>query len=343
MVSRGLRVGLVTNDQGSHLLDTEYLRRKGFYPEEIAGGCFCCRFEELVTRLDRILTDAHPNVILAEAVGSCTDLSATVYQPLRKYFSERFELAPLSIFVEPQRWRAFSLGGSQFDESVAYLFQKQLAEGDVIVLNKADLLREAERQQITDNIMEVVADIPVLGMSALSGVGVSDWVDHLLGVNAAGGRVPELDYRVYAEAEASLAWLNATVDLTNEAEFSPREFGEKCLEAMRLECARRSAAIAHIKILLATSERSDRISLTDLHDAADWSGSGELGRVRGAIMVVNARVCTRPDELTAILNNSLTAAAAGCGIEWRIQVFESFAPQPPQPRFRFDRPVMTAD
>ena len=43
-----LRVGLITNDQGSELVDTAMLRSRGFATEEIPGGCFCCRFNSLV-------------------------------------------------------------------------------------------------------------------------------------------------------------------------------------------------------------------------------------------------------------------------------------------------------
>ena len=40
--------GLITNDQGSELVDTAMLRAHGFATEEIPGGCFCCRFNSLV-------------------------------------------------------------------------------------------------------------------------------------------------------------------------------------------------------------------------------------------------------------------------------------------------------
>jgi len=45
---KGLRVGLITNDQGRNLVDTTMLRSQGFATEEIPGGCFCCRFNSLV-------------------------------------------------------------------------------------------------------------------------------------------------------------------------------------------------------------------------------------------------------------------------------------------------------
>src|SRR5206468_4087450 len=48
LTDQGLKVGLITNDQGSELVDTAMLRSRGFATEEIPGGCFCCRFNTLV-------------------------------------------------------------------------------------------------------------------------------------------------------------------------------------------------------------------------------------------------------------------------------------------------------
>ena len=39
-----IRVGLITNDQSTGLVDTTLLDAHGFPTEEIPGGCFCCKF-----------------------------------------------------------------------------------------------------------------------------------------------------------------------------------------------------------------------------------------------------------------------------------------------------------
>ena len=74
----GQRVGLITNDQSVGLVDTAILAARGFAVEEITGGCFCCRFNSLVDAANRLATGAHPDVFIAEPVGSCTDLRASV-------------------------------------------------------------------------------------------------------------------------------------------------------------------------------------------------------------------------------------------------------------------------
>ncbi len=105
LTERGLKVGLITNDQSSGLVDTSILRSRGFSVEEIAGGCFCCRFGSLAEAAERLEAAERPDVFLAEPVGSCTDLVATVSYPLRRIYGDRFRVAPLSVLVDPQRAR----------------------------------------------------------------------------------------------------------------------------------------------------------------------------------------------------------------------------------------------
>src|SRR5579872_7396723 len=76
--SLGQNVGLVTNDQAQDLVDTSSLRAQGFSVEEVAGACFCCRFDDLVDKVGKLEDADKPDLILAEPVGSCTDLVATV-------------------------------------------------------------------------------------------------------------------------------------------------------------------------------------------------------------------------------------------------------------------------
>ena len=120
LADRGLRAGLISNDQSTGLVDTALLRSKGFPVEEIAGGCFCCRFNSLLEAAGKLTRDSRPDVFVAEPVGSCTDLVATVSYPLRRIYGDRFVIAPLSVMVDPLR-AARILGlktGAAFSDTV---------------------------------------------------------------------------------------------------------------------------------------------------------------------------------------------------------------------------------
>ena len=105
LTDQGLKVGLITNDQAGGLVDTKLLRGQGYATEEIAGGCFCCRFNTLVDAASKLTSDSKPDVFIAEPVGSCTDLVATVTYPLRRMYGDAFTIAPLSVLVDPIRAR----------------------------------------------------------------------------------------------------------------------------------------------------------------------------------------------------------------------------------------------
>jgi len=335
LMGRGLRVGIITNDQGNNLVDTEVVRGLGFPAEEIAGGCFCCRFDEFVVHAERICEQHDPQVIFAEAVGSCTDLAATVYAPLRRFYAGRFDLAPLSIAVEPDRLkRFFQQAESGFPDSVGYLFEKQLAEADLILLNKGELIDPLESDGILQSIEERVGRIPVHLMSAREGWGIVEWVDRLLAGHASGQRILEIDYETYGKAEACLAWLNATVDAAYPAPFHPRDVGECLIANIQQRCSNAQAAIAHLKILIATANGSARIAVTEDRSAPQWSGEVEFALVEEASVVINARVSSSAELLREIVEAALTRTGNDTGVRFTVQDLQAFLPSAPKPRYR---------
>lgn len=105
--SGGLRCGVVTNDQAAGLVDTALAETlDGARISEIAGGCFCCKLdqlEELLTGQWQNDPSTCPDVIVAEPVGSCTDLIATVVLPLRRIYGEDVVISPFSVVLDGRR------------------------------------------------------------------------------------------------------------------------------------------------------------------------------------------------------------------------------------------------
>ena len=143
---RGLRVGLVTNDQADNLVDTKSLEAQGFPVEEVAGACFCCKFDELVDKVNKLGSDNRPDVIVAEPVGSCTDLVATVVQPLRDIYRDQFKVTPYGVLFKPSHGLRILRNepNAGFSPKAAYIFRKQLEEADAIVINRIDELALAD-------------------------------------------------------------------------------------------------------------------------------------------------------------------------------------------------------
>ena len=152
-IARGMKVGIITNDQSRNLADTvivrEMLTELDVPVEEVVKGCFCCKFDELINHMEKILTH-DPDIMLGEPVGSCTDFVAAVANPIKIHYREIFTFAPFSTMVDPDRVRELLLEETEtnFPEDVSYLFQKQLEEADIILLNKIDLLDEKEKDRL---------------------------------------------------------------------------------------------------------------------------------------------------------------------------------------------------
>src|SRR5260370_10205639 len=150
--SLGRRGGLGTNDQAKNLVDTNSLRAQGLSVEEVPGACFCCRFDDLVGTIGRLQESERPDLIIAEPVGSCTDLVATVIQPLKDLYGARFQVAPYAVLFKPSHGRKI-LGGDEdggFSPNAAYIFRKQLEEDDAIVLDRVDEIAPAAAHELSE-------------------------------------------------------------------------------------------------------------------------------------------------------------------------------------------------
>jgi G3E family GTPase len=330
LMGRRVRIGIITNDQGHHLVDTALVRSLGFPAEEIGGGCFCCRFAEFAVHARRLVEQFRAEVILAEAVGSCTDLSASVCRRMRQHHSAQFVLAPLTVMVDPGRVREMLGTRAPFDEDVRYLFGKQLAEADRIIVTKRDLLDDEEIGSLQEAIQQFVGDIPVSAMSAKTGAGVHDWVEQILTAQA-GERELQLDYDTYGRAEASLGWLNANIDLVAEKELSPTDLGEGLIAGIQGACRLSGCAVAYVKIMFATAEGSDWIALTESSGKPAWGGEKELPRSREASMIINARVCAEPEHLQQMVGACVQQVTADRNVRATVCHIESFSPLPPKP------------
>ena len=181
LAERGLRAGLITNDQAPELVDTALLNRTGVRVEEVAGSCFCCNFQGLIDATGRLRDEAEADVLIAEPVGSCTDLSATILQPLKERFSRELVLAPLSVMADPIRLRDILNGGTAgLHESAAYIFRKQLEEADIIVISKKDMVADKDYRTWAKKLAETFPAVDIMGVSAQTGEGMDAWLDAVL-------------------------------------------------------------------------------------------------------------------------------------------------------------------
>src|SRR5437764_1187627 len=195
-MSRGQKIGLVTNDQAEDLVDTNSLRAQGFPVEEVAGACFCCRFDDLVGKVERLRDHERPDVILAEPVGSCTDLVATVVQPLKDLCGERFQVAPYGVLFKPSHGLRILRNetGAGFSPKAAYIFRKQLEEADAILINRIDEMTPAAVDELVALVQTAYPGTPILRLSAKTGQGFEALTELLDQDGSFGRKILDIDY-----------------------------------------------------------------------------------------------------------------------------------------------------
>jgi G3E family GTPase len=337
---QGLRVGLITNDQAGGLVDTKLLRSQGFATEEIAGGCFCCRFNTLVEAAGKLNDSTKPDVFIAEPVGSCTDLVATVSYPLRRMYGADFTVAPLTVLVDPIRARRV-LGleeGGSFSTKVAYIYKKQLEEAEIIIINKRELLTPAQLAELTSALEDAFPDACVMSISARKEEGLDPWFESLL-ENASLDREPmSVDYDVYADGEALLGWLNATVTLRSALEFDANAFLAALAKNLQGKLAQQNAEVAHLKMTFSPDEAiAGEIASVNLvrNDNVPESGMTLDEPSTGGQLILNLRAETAPDELLSAVREALADTTLGfAGLSATLDHEEHFRPGRPEPTHR---------
>ena len=115
-------------------------------------------------------------MILAEPVGSCTDLVATVVRPLEKLYGEQFDVAPYGVILKPSHGRRIleNRPKSGFSPKAAYIFRKQLEEADFVLVNRVDELPDDEVEQLAALIDSAYPGTRLLRISAKTGQGFDE-------------------------------------------------------------------------------------------------------------------------------------------------------------------------
>ena len=350
LAARGLRVGLVTNDQGGALVDTALAEAHRLPVEEIVGGCFCCRFTSLVEAAEALVGDTAPDVLLAEPVGSCTDLVATVSLPLEQLHGDRFTVAPMSVVVDPLRAeRVLGLAAARLSEHVAYIFRKQLEEAEIVVVNKCDLVDRGRLDRLREAIAGVNPTAEILECSARTGAGLGAWFERLLAGRSRAAAIAEIDYDRYALGESLLGWLNAEVRIgggaagtagpaddnadDGAAEFDGNALLLDVLGRIRATAEAEGLEIAHLKGTLSVEGDPYELAAANLVQSA---GAAVLShRLSEPVDIGRLLVNLRAEADPAALERAVRAALAACG-ELPVDVIhlEHFRPGRPVPTHR---------
>ena len=341
---RGQTVGIVTNDQAAGLVDTASLRGLGYEVGEVAGACFCCQFDNLVSTVRTLAQSgaAPPDVILAEPVGSCTDLVATVIRPLKGLFAAEFEVAPYAVILKPGHASKVlgKEGGTGFSPKAEYILRKQLEEADAILVNRIDELPAAEIDALEELVNKEIPGKSVVRMSAKTGAGFDRLMEVLDG-EGAGAVTPELDYDVYAEGEAELGWYNGTARISLDGGAAADPFALDALLTDVIGRLKESLAgegyeTAHLKAVGVADGGFGVANLVSGEGPVTLSAPSDRTVPNGgsAELILNARVAGDPEVLKGLANDAVRAACEAVDASVALRDEAAFRPGRPVPTHR---------
>ena len=329
----GKSVGLITNDQAPELVDTRLLTGVGKGVSEVAGSCFCCNFNGFVEAINALIAQG-AETIIAEPVGSCTDLSATIMNPIKKLHPQ-WSLAPLSVLIDPKRLlEVIGNAESIVDPDALYIMELQLAEADRILVSKSDLSSEAEKQNANALLTQKYPGKKIAFISSKTGDGFDAWLSEILNASDAGATIVPVDYDRYAHGEAVLGWLNAT------ASVAPNTDGKKRLtdvltafhSALLKEHGKKSNwEVGHVKMSLNVDGNEWVGNLTALNGNVDVRKTE--AKPGGAMMTINARVQTSPEALETLVRELCATH------DITIDTLRCLMPGYPTPTHRYTEPV----
>lgn len=336
LMNDGLRVGLVTNDQASELVDTAFLLQTRTEVAEVSGSCFCCNFNAFIDSVKKVGLEAQADIIIAEPVGSCTDLSATLLQPLKAQFNKELIVSPLTVLADPLRLAEILEGRTAgLHPSAAYIYKKQLEESDIILISKTDLLEPEKLEFLLEKVKVHYPYSKVLSASSKLGEGVDEWLKIVLSSVQTGQRIVEIDYDIYAEGEAVLGWLNASINLSGDQVNWDAFAGNFLNELSRVTDAMK-VSVGHIKIIVENGNQYLTGNITGTGDTLSIRGNAGVSDT--ARMIINARVGVIPLELEKMVKETLENIAKD-NVNVKIDAWKCLSPGYPNPTYRFDKVI----
>lgn len=301
LISAEKKVAIITNDQGDQHVDSAYVRSRNIPVREVPNGCFCCNYQQLDTHIED-LKKTSPDIIFAESVGTCTDLIATIAKPMGRFRPETQVV--ISIFADAALVTAVIEGRSTFtEESVRYIYKKQLQEADILILNKIDLL-DSDQKNILDTVIS--AEFPnkvVLHQNSFDQHDLARWIDSVDMFAESGQRKSlDIDYDVYGEGEGRLAWLDQTIKIFAE-DHNAFFFAERMISSIAHQLQLHHLPIGHLKFFLESNGMKEKISVTSTSRPTDI----KLPDFKAAdvTVLINARVQTEPRILAEIVQRAL--------------------------------------
>lgn len=328
LLQKGVKTAVVTNDQGSQLVDGGWFQFLRIPQWQVANGCFCCNYRQLEAGIASLSAKTGTDTIFAESVGSCTDMVATVVKPLLQFHPTA--QVTLSSFADVRLLQMIlNKATNSFDAEVRYIYLKQLEEAGIIVVNKIDLISRQQLNLVKAMLQEQYGDKIILYQDSLDKDCILHWLkvlDAYHSVKALSSL--EIDYDTYAAGEAKMGWVDQQLDIT-DTNGQALQLTETLINRIFAAVKDAGLAIGHIKFLV---NRAFKISFTA---AGDPAAALPPLPAMAASLLINMRVQADPALLVRLLEKEIAALQCIPGCSVMRGAAAAFQPGYPKPAYRF--------
>ena len=243
--------GIIANDLGANLVDTNLTQTSGCTVEEIASGCICYQMDNTIDKIRRLMVRDGCIFVMSDIPGLGVGALDHVYHRLVDDCADWITLAPFTVLVDPERIKMLLPEGEDINlpEEIKYLMQLQLEEADLVVLNKIDLISEEERERDIRFLREACPDIPVMAISALTGEGIPELAEYLETHETMLKNFSVRDNEKFQEAEKTLTWYNRRMFLKqlDDRKIDCNAVIDDLIEEIRMGLIERKRNVPHLK------------------------------------------------------------------------------------------------
>jgi len=325
LIKKGKKVGVITNDQGTKLVDGDFFEHLKIPGLQVVNGCFCCNYNDLDNSIQSLIETNQPDVIFAESVGSCTDIVATVIKPLVKFRPEAE--VTFSTFADAQLLKMLLQQNSSFDESVRYIYFKQLEEAEVIVISKIDLMDDNSLEEMK-RLIDKYSDKITLYQNSFDTTDVRRWLKVLDNKFVTTPSSLHINYDMYGAGEARLAWHDQQVEIQS-GNYNAMQATNGLIKTISQKIQFNEYPIGHLKFLL---NNEKKISITHTSQEEVFDNIVEERKYAG--LLINARVQTSPEALSHIISESIKEIEINFNCKIVVKSHASFQPGYSKPVYR---------
>ncbi len=324
---------ILADDLGSkNIVDYEFTdSTSGVITQDISGNCICYQHENLVDKLHQLMNQG-ANILFSDIPGCGIGALDNVYLQLQEREKDEFELMPFLCVVDPERLRMIMPEKADLNlpSEMRFLLDAQMAEADVIVVNKTDTIDREKKAEIDLFIKERYPSTPVFFMSALTGEGTEAVVDYLLSHKAPAVH-REIGYgsAEFMAAEKLLCWYNRRIFMSEKdgQDIDYNEVITDIFEGIRAGLIKNGGNAPHLKMFASDKPENPgdifKASMIGVDYPLEYACRLK-NQYTALSLVINARAVADSQVMADIVEEALEQTADRYNLKIRTFFMESF-------------------